>query len=86
MRIARASRGYDPRWLWQAPAPSPPPPATLFVRSFERGERVHLRCVPRLHRHDVAALGRTHPDRHDLDDRRSVLIAATAVKPSARLV
>jgi len=41
MRIARLSRGYDPRWLWQARAVAHSA-GTLFVRSYERGERVFL--------------------------------------------
>ena len=46
MRIARASRGYDPRWLWQARAIAASA-GTLFVRSYERGERVHLAMCSR---------------------------------------
>lgn len=41
MRIARMSRGHDPRWLWQARAVAASV-GTLFVRSYERGERVYL--------------------------------------------
>jgi cobalt/nickel transport system permease protein len=46
MRIARQSRGYEPRWLWQAGALAASA-GTLFVRTFERGERVHLAMVSR---------------------------------------
>jgi cobalt/nickel transport system permease protein len=46
MTIARRSRGYDARWLWQARAVASSA-GTLFVRSFERGERVHLAMVSR---------------------------------------
>ena len=41
MRIARMSRGHDPRWLFQARAIASSV-GVLFVRSFERGERVYL--------------------------------------------
>jgi len=41
MRIARLSRGDDPRWIWQAKAVAQTSGA-LFVRSYERGERVYL--------------------------------------------
>jgi cobalt/nickel transport system permease protein len=41
MKVARASRGYDPRWIWQARAVAQSTGA-LFVRSYERGERVYL--------------------------------------------
>jgi cobalt/nickel transport system permease protein len=46
MRIARISRADDPRWLWQARSVASTAGAT-FVRSFERGERVHLAMVSR---------------------------------------
>lgn len=41
MKVARESRAYDPRWLWQAKAVATSAGA-LFIRSYERGERVHL--------------------------------------------
>lgn len=41
MRIARLSRGDDPRWLWQGRAVAATA-GTLFVRAYERGERVHV--------------------------------------------
>jgi cobalt/nickel transport system permease protein len=41
MRIARESRGAHGRWLWQARATASSAGA-LFVRSYERGERVYL--------------------------------------------
>lgn len=40
MRVAMTSRGYDPRWLSQA-RPIATAAGALFVRSYERGERVH---------------------------------------------
>jgi len=46
MRIARLSRAYDARWLWQAKAIGQTAGA-LFIRSFERGERVYLAMVSR---------------------------------------
>jgi len=46
MRIARVSRGHDPRWLWQARAVATTAGA-LFVRTYERGERVYLAMVSR---------------------------------------
>jgi cobalt/nickel transport system permease protein len=41
MRIARLSRGYDQRFLWQVKAFAVGVGA-LFLRAFERGERVYL--------------------------------------------
>jgi cobalt/nickel transport system permease protein len=46
MRIARLSRGYDPRFLWQVRAFAVGVGA-LFLRAFERGERVYLAMVSR---------------------------------------
>jgi len=46
MRLARAARGDDPRWIWQARGLMASTGA-LFVRSFERGERVHRAMLAR---------------------------------------
>lgn len=46
MRVARLSRGYDPRFLWQVRAFAVGVGA-LFLRAFERGERVYLAMVSR---------------------------------------
>lgn len=40
MRVAMASRGHDPRWLHQA-RPIASATGALFIRSYERGERVY---------------------------------------------
>lgn len=45
-RTAMTARGHDPRWLWQA-APLATAAGALFVRSYERGERVHQAMVAR---------------------------------------
>lgn len=46
MRIARESRGHNPRWIWQAKAVAASAGA-LFIRTYERGERVYLAMVSR---------------------------------------
>lgn len=46
MRVARLSRGYDPRFFWQLKAYASGVGA-LFLRAFERGERVYLAMVSR---------------------------------------
>ncbi|HKZ28315.1 MAG TPA: cobalt ECF transporter T component CbiQ [Acidimicrobiia bacterium] len=46
MRIAMMSRGYDPRWIWQGGALAASAGA-LFIRSYERGERVYQAMVAR---------------------------------------
>jgi cobalt/nickel transport system permease protein len=60
MRTAMTARGYDPRWLWQA-KPIASSAGALFIRSYERGERVH-----------AAMLSRGYAGRMpDLDERRA---------------
>ncbi len=56
MRIARLSRGYDARWLWQAKAIGQTAGA-LFIRSYERGERVFLAMVSRGYSGQMPELG-----------------------------
>lgn len=46
LQIARVSRADDPRWLWQGRAVAATA-GTLFVRSYERGERVHHAMLAR---------------------------------------
>ena len=46
MHVARLSRGYDPRFLWQVKAFAIGV-GSLFLRAFERGERVYLAMVSR---------------------------------------
>jgi len=46
LQVARISRGDDPRFLWQARATAHTV-GTLFVRTYERGERVHTAMLSR---------------------------------------
>ena len=46
LQIARISRGDDPRWLWQGRAVAATA-GTVFVRSFERGERIQHAMLAR---------------------------------------
>ena len=46
MKVARQSRGYDPRWFWQNRALAASA-GSLFIRSYERGERVYLAMASR---------------------------------------
>ena len=54
------ARCHDPRWLWQA-RPLASSVGVLFVRSYERGERVHQAMLAR-------GFTGTMPD---LDDRHA---------------
>jgi cobalt/nickel transport system permease protein len=62
MRIARLSRGDDPRWLWQAHGVARSAGA-LFVRSYERGERVYVAMLARGYGGSLPLLDVTHPTR-----------------------
>ena len=64
MRVARISRGHDPRLLTQAGATARGV-GTLFVRSYERGERVHLAMLSRGWTGTMPAAGRA-ADRAEL--------------------
>ncbi len=46
MRTAMVARAHDPRWLWQA-KPIASSAGAMFVRSYERGERVHSAMLAR---------------------------------------
>jgi cobalt/nickel transport system permease protein len=59
MRIARESRADDPRWFWQARAVASTA-GTLFVRSYERGERVHQAMLARGYLGAVPHAARAH--------------------------
>ncbi|MBW3620753.1 MAG: cobalt ECF transporter T component CbiQ [Actinobacteria bacterium] len=45
-RVAMRARGYAPRWLWEA-RPVASAAGAVFVRSYERGERVHAAMLAR---------------------------------------
>ena len=74
MQVARVSRGDDPRWIWQARAVASTA-GTLFLRSYERGERVHLAMCARGYDGGVPYLG-DHPP-------ASVTAWAVGLAPSA---
>ncbi len=65
MRVAMVARCHDPRWLWQA-RPIAASAGALFVRSYERGERIHLAMAARGYTGAMPLLaerprGRWHP-------------------------
>lgn len=59
MRHAMVARGHDPRWLWQI-GPIAASAGTLFVRSYERGERVHHAMLARGYTGTMPDLDGTH--------------------------
>ena len=46
MRTSMTARCHDPRWLWQV-KPIASSAGALFVRSYERGERIHQAMLAR---------------------------------------
>ncbi len=64
MRRSMVSRGYDPRWLWQA-RPIASSAGTLFVRTYERGERVHDAMAARGYTGTMPELGSPRAERAD---------------------
>jgi cobalt/nickel transport system permease protein len=56
MRIARLSRGYDPRFIWQVRALAAGIGA-LFLRAYERGERVYVAMLARGYTGRMPAVG-----------------------------
>lgn len=46
IRVAMTARGFDARWLWQA-RPIATSAGAMFIRSYERGERVHSAMLAR---------------------------------------
>ena len=57
MRLAMTARGYDPRWITQT-RPIAASAGSLFIRSYERGERVHAAMVARGFTGLMPSLGR----------------------------
>jgi len=78
MRIARISRGHDPRWIWQARAVAASA-GTLFIRSYERGERVYLAMVSR-------GYAGSMPELQELAATRAQWLAALCLPAAAALV
>jgi cobalt/nickel transport system permease protein len=74
MQTARAARGYSASWLWQATSVGPLI-ATLFLRSLERGERVHLAMMGRLYDGSMPETATGHLE----TDTKDVLFLSTIV-------
>lgn len=64
MRTAMVARCHDPRWLWQA-KPIATGAGALFVRSYERGERVHMAMQARGYDGTMPDLGEHRDHGHD---------------------
>jgi cobalt/nickel transport system permease protein len=75
MRVAMTARGYDPRWLWQA-KPIASSAGALFIRSYERGERVHAAMLSR-------GFTGTMPVLHDRTASRAEWLSAASLPAAA---
>ena len=78
MRIARVSRCDDARYLWQAKALAGSS-GVLFVRSYERGERVHLAMLSRGFTGEMPELGTQRAGRRDWQAVAPYPLAAVAI-------
>jgi cobalt/nickel transport system permease protein len=76
MRVAMTARGYDPRWLWQA-KPIATSAGALFIRSYERGERVHSAMAARGYDGVMPDLGHRRADMGDW--LKAALVPAVAM-------
>lgn len=64
IRVAMTSRGYDPRWLWQA-RPIAASAGAMFIRSYERGERVYDSMLARGYTGEMPDLRSHQPSPRD---------------------
>lgn len=78
MRLARVSRGHDPRLLTQAAATARGI-GVLFIRGYERGERVHLAMLARGWTGRMPALPRPATVRHSWPVALSPAVFAVGV-------
>ncbi len=85
MQVARISRGDNPRFLWQAKALATSAGA-LFVRSYERGERVHLAMQSRGFQGEMPDLGGHRAGWRDWQQVSFFPIAAVAIAASSWLI
>lgn len=82
MKVARESRGYSPRWIWQAKAVASSAGA-LFIRSYERGERVYLAMVSRGYAGAMPPLGELAASRAEWAAALALPAVAAAVATAA---
>jgi cobalt/nickel transport system permease protein len=85
MQVARVSRAHDPRWLWQVGAVASTL-GTLFVRTYERGERIHLAMASRGGDGSVAVVGAPAATRVEWAVVLSLPALTASVAVAARLV
>lgn len=82
MRTAMTARAYDPRWLWQT-KPIAASAGALFIRSYERGERVHAAMLSRGFTGEMPDLGHKKATRAEWRAGISVATVAPMVLVAA---
>ena len=82
MKVARASRGYDPKNLLQVKALAASAGA-LFIRAYERGERVYLAMVSRGYTGSLPLLDQSRPTRQQWASALALPAAAVVVTAGA---
>lgn len=60
VRQAMVARGHDARWIWQA-RPLATAAGSMFVRAYERGERIHSAMVARGYTGEMPVIGGAPP-------------------------
>lgn len=85
MRMAMTARGHDPRWLWQV-RPIATGAGAMFVRSYERGERVHAAMTSRGFTGEMPVLGGATPSLSVWVTAMAIPVAAVVVAVSAMVV
>ena len=78
MRVAMTARGYDPRWLWQV-RPMASAAGATFVRSYERGERVHAAMLSRGYVGSMPDINRRRASANEWIAGASVFVGAAVV-------
>jgi cobalt/nickel transport system permease protein len=84
MDVARRSRGYDPKWFWQSRGVAHAAGA-LFIRSYERGERVYRSMLARGWTGAMPELGGTGASVAAWTTSLGLPVAAAAVAAAAWL-
>lgn len=85
MRVAMAARGYEPKAFWQVRALATSAGA-LFIRSYERGERVYLAMLSRGYHGTMPDLGSPAVARFDIAKALVVPALAACVAAAALVV
>ena len=84
-RTAMAARCYRPRWLWQA-RPVAAAAGSLFIRSYERGERVHAAMLSRGYTGVMPPLGEARATPSDWLRAAILPLAGVTVAVTAQVV